>query len=182
VARFEGLRERKIEAIFGTIKITRAYYICKLCSKGWCPMDRKLGLDKRHWSPSAKRVISYVGSEKPFEKASELLSEVAGMVVSVRAVQEITEDIGLLMYKQNQSQEQRWLFGISDEIADVMGLLKHGFNDRFYVLLDGTTAPTREGWREAKLASFFWADGKDKEGLDKRGATRYVAGFEDSPV
>ena len=70
-------------------------YFCRRCGKGLFPFDRDAGLTTRDLTPALERVATLAGAvADSFEKAAELLEEMAGARLSESTVERTTEDAG----------------------------------------------------------------------------------------
>jgi hypothetical protein len=79
----------------GAIRYRRAYYLCRLCGKGFFPFDRDAGLTARDLTPALERVATLAGTvADSFEKGAELLQEMAAVRLSEATVERTTEDAG----------------------------------------------------------------------------------------
>src|SRR4051794_30460217 len=68
------------------------YYLCRTCGQGLFPFDRDAGLTARDLTPALERVATLAGAvADSFEKAAELLAEMAGARVSEATVERTTE-------------------------------------------------------------------------------------------
>ena len=168
MTRYVNDRERTIQTVVGEVKgIRRSYYQGCRCGAGSFPLDEKLMLDREGRSPGLRRVISLAGSISPYEKTVDYLWEIGRIVVSGGKVERITEGEGERAREWLRRQESRGLSGIGAPEPE-----------RLYVQTDGTTVHTQEGWKEVKLGAVFASAGKDEDGQDRRGETRYTGGFE----
>ena len=164
-ARYVGDRPHRIRTLVGSLKeVRRAYYHGCGCGGGWFPQDRKLKLDAQGRSEGLRRVVSLMGAVSPYEKATDYLWEVGRIPVSRTTVERVTEEVG--------TEVEHWLKKREQEGgAGLRGLTQAG-PARVYVETDGTTALTREGWKEVKLGVAF----VEEEGGRRK--TEYTAGFE----
>jgi hypothetical protein len=175
-ARFLGYRPKTILTLMAPVTLKRAYYRCDECGWSIFPLDQELQVEGSLVSPALKEVAVRTGAEVPFERASELLKSLSGVSLEKKALRELTESMGEVLEEQSQQEiAVQWQKkGLRPrEIAEPP--------ERLYISPDGTTAPTEEGWKEAKLASVFTATiplKKDEE--PERLCTRYVAGIESS--
>jgi hypothetical protein len=94
-AEFHSHRWRTSYSLVGPIRYRRAYYLCRACGKGLFPFDRDAGLTTRDLTPALERVAALAGAAADsFEKAAELLEEMAGARLSEATVERTTEDAG----------------------------------------------------------------------------------------
>lgn len=82
-------------SLLGPIRYDRAYYYCRACGEGFFPFDRDAGLTSRELTPALERVATLAGTvADSFEKAADLLEEMAGVRASESTVERTTEDAG----------------------------------------------------------------------------------------
>jgi len=131
--------------LVGDMRIERAKYHCASCGRVLRPLDEEWDLPSGHYSAGVHRVASMLGASMPFVRASAFLEELAGVGVSARKVEELTEGVGL-------------------EIGDILAreVVVAGSEaeetspecDVLVVALDGGMINTREqGWKEVKLGA-----------------------------
>lgn len=79
----------------GTIRITRAYYHCRVCHAGDCPSEAALGLGQAEVTPGALEVVSMAGVLGNFADAAEsVLRRLGGLRLSESTVRRLTEAVG----------------------------------------------------------------------------------------
>lgn len=94
-AEFHSHRTRTSISLFGPIRYSRAYYLCRRCGRGIFPFDERAGLTARSLSPALERVATLAGTvADSFEKGADLLEEMAGVRLGESTVERTTEDAG----------------------------------------------------------------------------------------
>lgn len=184
----EGTRTAKVHTSMGDVKYEREYARCRACGIGAHVLDEEFGLDKQHNSPALQKMVSLAGTVGPFEKASELLSEIGSVLISARKVERITEQVGEWAQEWMNSRQQGAMSGL--EVAKPTTIA------RLYVEADGTTVPMRaegerraesqrtEGkveYKEVKIGAIFEAT-VDKDGQPHAKEKTYTGTFEDADV
>ena len=81
---------------------TRAYYHCRHCGQGHCPLDARLGLDGSRQSPTLRRLLALAGSQVPFRQAAELARQLGGIRLSAATTRRRTEAAGDRLRRQHQ--------------------------------------------------------------------------------
>ena len=81
MARYAGRRAKMFTSVLGPLKLVRAYFHCAACGHGFCPRDRRMGVDHTALSPGVTRMVGSVGAMVSFEEGSQLLTELAGLAV-----------------------------------------------------------------------------------------------------
>ena len=93
-ARFVAHRAKVLTGLLGSLRLTRAYYHCRACRKGFCPADAVLDLDAQDNTPAAREVISLAGAVEAFGQAATLLARMSGLRTSESTVQRTSEAAG----------------------------------------------------------------------------------------
>ena len=150
-AMFERHREGTVMTTMGQIRVKRAYYLCPKCHRGTYPLDERLGFCAGGLSAALQDALALIGVHLPFEMASELFERLTQVSISDNGVRESTERLGQeRMDAEEELVEAAWdmdRFELPEGPEEVP--------DRLYGSIDGTTVRTEEGWREAKLGSWY---------------------------
>lgn len=189
-AEFRDYRTKHVQTILGGVELRRAYYHCGECPEdaehGVIPKDQELDVVGTSFSPGMRRLMARVGAQEPFDAARQDLAELAGVVVATKAVERISEAVGVGAEAANQA--ERAAMGSSKGGAIAAAA-------RLYVEMDGTGVPAvpkdtqgRAGkaadgkakTREAKLGCVFTQTRFDEEGWPVRDpdSTTYVGAIE----
>jgi hypothetical protein len=81
--------------LIGAVRLTRHYYHCGACGRGFCPRDGQLHLTAQGLSPAAEEVTCIAGVQNPFGEASDkTLRRLAGLRLSESTVERTTEAAG----------------------------------------------------------------------------------------
>jgi hypothetical protein len=95
--------------VLGQLTVRRAYYYCRRCGAGLCPFDQAAGLTAKNLTPGLERLATLAGGVSDgFEKAGELLDEMAGAHLSESTMQRTAEAAG---QRLGELQEQGQTFG-----------------------------------------------------------------------
>lgn len=181
-ARYAGRRGKDFNSVLGALRVERAYYHCKLCETGFCPRDRRLGLEGGSLSPGALRMVGLVGGMVSFEEGHHLLHELAGLDIPTKHVERAAEALGREIAEDEKNSVEPP--AAEEPVAPTL-----------YLGMDGTGVPvrkeellTRPGkqpdgsakTREVKLVSIWSAEGRDKKGIPVRdpGSVTYSAAIE----
>ncbi|PIX85901.1 MAG: ISKra4 family transposase, partial [Nitrospirae bacterium CG_4_10_14_3_um_filter_53_41] len=76
---FEGYRTKSLLTVLGAVSVKRAYYSDKECNTGFYPKDGMLDIEETSYSPGVRRMMSKVGSYRPFGPGHDDLYELAGI-------------------------------------------------------------------------------------------------------
>jgi hypothetical protein len=183
-AQFAGRRSKQFHSVLGPLRLERAYYHCSSCGHGCYPRDRHLGMENTSLSPALTRMTGTVGAMVSFQEGSELLQQLAGVVVDAKQVERTAEALG-----QEIAEDERQ----HSEPLDTLPLPK-----TLYLGIDGTGIPLRaeeltglpgkrEGaakTREVKLCTVWSAESFDSDGTPLRdeGSITYSAAIESASI
>jgi hypothetical protein len=179
---------KTLRTSLGDVRILRAYQRCDKCGAWRMPVDIVLDVLKTGFSPSLRRMMAKTGSMICFDKARDLIKELAGIQVTDKEVERVAEQIGADIQAKEQALTDRIMKGHNPECAEAPKML--------YIAADGTGIPVlkketegRKGkgedgiarTREVKLGAIFTQSGVDKEGKPVRdeGSTTYVGQIQD---
>lgn len=180
-ARYAGRRNKRFLTVLGEIHLSRAYYHCPQCDRGFCPRDRALGLSDTSLSPALVRMVGAVGGAVSFQEGSTLLRELAAVDVDPKRVQREAHRLGAEIARDEKAPQQP---------LDLKPLAP-----TVYMAVDGTGVPMhrsellgRHGkqpdgsakTREAKLCAIWTAEARDEQGHPVRdpGSVTYTAAIE----
>ena len=187
-ARLHQMRPRQIVTALGRIRIQRPYYVCSHCHQGQSPRDRELGIEGTEYSPAVRRMMAIVGSECAFDQGRQQLEELAGVVVTTKAVERQAEAIGANVAERDQAH-------IASAIQLELPEVRNSETPVIYVEMDGTGIPVvkaetegRSGktegqpahTREVKLGCVFTQTRTDNRGRPVRDddSTTYTGAIE----
>ena len=189
-AEFIDYRTKDVHTILGDVELRRAYYHCGQCpadvEHGVIPKDQELDVVGTSFSPGLRRLMARVGAQEAFALARQDLAELAGVVVSTKAVERISEAVGVAAEAANEAERAALHAGT---------VLPSPATHRLYIEMDGTGVPAlpkeRQGragkaadgtakTREAKLGCVFTQFHFDAEGWPVRDceSTTYVGAIE----
>jgi hypothetical protein len=179
-AQFVGRRSKQFHSVLGPLRLRRAYYHCSSCGQGGYPRDGHLGMENTSLSPALTRMTGTVGALVSFQEGSELLQELAGVMVEAKQVERTAEALGREIAEDERQHS---------EPLDTVPLPQ-----TLYLGIDGTGIPLRaeeltgvpgkrEGaaqTREVKLCTVWSAESLDVDGTPIRdeGSVSYSAAIE----
>ena len=188
-AQFEGYRDKQLVTVLGAVGVRRAYYHCPDCGGGVVPKDVDLDLVSTSFSPGVRRMMGRVGAKEPFEEGQRDLEELAGVAVSTKAVERVSESIGSEI-------ETVWERECERAFSDKILPFASSPAPTMYVAVDATAVPVlpsevagrqgKEGGeaktREAKLGGVFSQTRRDEQGFPLRDpeSTTYVGAIEEA--
>lgn len=179
-ARYVDRRKKRVMSALGELELERAYYYCGDCGSGFCPRDQQLGVEGS-LSPAVVRMIATVGAMVSFQEGSQLLQELAGLVVNAKQVERTAEALGAEI--------------AADEKQDLSPCADAGLPSTLYLGIDGTGVPMRPSeltgrsgkqpdgaakTREVKLCTCWSAESRDAKNRPVRdeGSVSYTAAIE----
>ncbi len=189
-AGYAGSRAKTITTVPGPVRVTRAWYHCRQCGRGFAPRDQRLGVAGTPASPGLTQMIARGGAEVPFGKAATLIKDLAGVAVSAKTAGRSAEASGAAARAAGSAEaaalRARTIVPLSPPAP---------VPDMLYVEVDGTGVPVRPGeaegrrgkaadgvarTREIKLARFFTVSktGEDGNPVMDPGSSSYVATFD----
>jgi hypothetical protein len=186
-ARFVEYREKELITVLSPVNVSRAYYHCDPCGEGVIPKDRALDIVDTGFSPGVRRMMAQVGGKEAFEDGQKDLEILAGVAVTTKAVERISESIGMHIEQENRREQKHIMSG------KVVPFSNKSTIPKMYIAIDGTGVPVvkretegRRGkdgdakTRETKLGCVFTQTTVDEDGYPVRdeGSTTYVGAIE----
>ena len=155
----------------------------------FAPGERELDIAGTSFSPGVRRMMGQVGGKEAFADGRQDLERLAGLQVSTKAVERVSEALGEQIEQQNQREQKQILSGRVIPFSGEAAIAN------LYVAIDGTGIPVvaretegRKGkdatgkakTREAKLGCVFTQTTVDEEGYPIRdeASTTYVGAIE----
>lgn len=167
-----GLREKRLLTLLGSVGFVRSRYRCPHCGKTRYPGDEELGIEGISRSPGIQRQVSRLGAKEPFREVAQDLKELAGISLSRKDAERISERTGEAVERWDKTERDRIRFTEPPPLEVAKTL------DTFYIEFDGTGVPMipeevagRKGkqkdgsakTREAKLGCVFTQTAFDDE-------------------
>jgi len=188
-ARFVEHRGKSLITVLSPVEVRRAYYHCDGCGEGVIPKDQALDIVDTGFSPGVRRMMGQVGGKEAFNEGRKDLEVLAGVLVTTKSVERVSESIGEQIEQQNQREGERIMSG------KVISFVGKARIPKMYVAIDGSGVPVvaretegRKGkdesgkakTREAKLGCVFTQTRVDANGYPVRddGSTSYVGAIE----
>jgi hypothetical protein len=189
-AGYAGSRAKAVTTVLGPVQVTRAWYHCAGCGRGFAPRDEQLGVAGTSLSPGLTQMIARAGAEVPFGKAAALLADLAGVAVNARTVERSAEASGAAARAAGSAEAALLCARTIRPLPPPQPV-----PDMLYVEVDGTGVPVRAsetegrpgkgedgkaGTREIKLARLFTVSALDGDGnpVTDPGSSTYAATFD----
>jgi hypothetical protein len=93
-ARYVEMRSKPVLTAVGKAECLRPYYLCERCHRGQFPVDVELDIENTELSPGVRRMLAAVGHEAPFQQGRQQLELLAGLSLTIKAVERTAEAIG----------------------------------------------------------------------------------------
>ena len=110
-ARFVEYRDKKLVTVMSPVDVRRAYYYCERCGDGIIPKDRALDIVDTSFSPGVRRMMGQVGGKEAFADGQKDLEILAGVLVTTKAVERVSEATGKQIEQQNQRDQNQIMSG-----------------------------------------------------------------------
>lgn len=175
-AKFIAYREKTVQTLQGEITFSRAYYHCRFCGEGLCPVDEALGVSRKEISRVLERSICRLATMESFESVAEDIWELTGASVSAKTVQAVSEAAG-----EKIAQEMRVC--AQQAVAGEVEIEQEGEADLICISMDGKMVPTLSGYKELKVAAVYDLLPSANHNGDREpsvGRTTYVGRMDDS--
>lgn len=124
----------------GSIRLQRQSFRCPTCGLSAVPLEEHLGLDG-FLSPQATRLACLATASWSFAVAADRLAELAGVTLDDETLRRHVEQAAARLEARRKAAEPA-----ATRFAAAPGAVEF--------LVDGVFVPTRNGWRELKLARF----------------------------
>jgi hypothetical protein len=85
---------RQLETLIGTFPLQRPYFYCTACEHGFYPLDEALGLASSAKQYDIQALEAWLGSEMPFETASEAYQRCTGNPMSTHHLHDCANRVG----------------------------------------------------------------------------------------
>ena len=167
LARHAGRRAKTFVTALGEMELSRAWYHCDACGRGFAPRDRELGFGNGGLSPAVLRMVGCAAGEVSFATAGSLLHELAGLNVDAKTVERHARALG-----REIAADERERVAAGPPTARTLYLGLDGIG----VPVRGAETEGRAGWqpdgsaktREAKLAVVWSAERTGADGTPAR--------------
>lgn len=151
----------------GPLNLKRRYAYCETCEKGFSPAHKGIGLPESDFTAHLESVVTMMATTVPYAKATQLVATSCGIVVSVKATEQMIERRGNVLCALDDAQAKRDApydeKGLpvpkQSRPADAVGPDKTP--QIAYVEVDGVIPITRERIADDQLSA------KDKRRLEK---------------
>lgn len=154
-------RATRLRTLYGSMRIKRAYYLCKQCHQGHYPLDERLRLRPNAISGELERLAGMTGTLLPFGKGRDLFEALTLVSLSDHTLDKASQAYGAAVAQR----EEEW----QEKAFDQEELQRRKREEpkpplRLYGAIDATKVHTRgvdeHPWRDLKVGAWFEARGK----------------------
>jgi hypothetical protein len=158
-ARYRRMATRVLITIHGERSLSRPYYYCSPCERGFAPLDDQLGLDREATTPQLRLWLVHEASRGPsFVAGAATLQRYTGLQISPATIERVAVATGTALAAAHREQAQQHRAGRLPE-ATVRP-------QRLYVGIDGKLVPLREAWkRDGSTGELVCRYGECKTGV-----------------
>jgi hypothetical protein len=162
-ARYKDENDHDIVSMAGVLRVVRSYYYCRRCDRGFCPLDKKLGLTASSFTLAVQQEVVEMDGDLAFAPAVRKLERLTGVSVSAKEAQRMLTDCKRVLDAYLEEREA--------EAFDPQSAPPSIKPDVIYVEADGVHTPLTDGWKETKVGL---ARAVDSSG-EVMGSTQYVS-------
>lgn len=134
---------RQLLTLYGPLTLLRAYYYCRACKRGWCPLDARLGLDKDETSLGVRGLLGRLCAYMPDRTATREAELLTGVKIAPSTAQRLSRAIGERIALEWKQEEERLRTNRLPGPAGRVACL-HGSMDGVFIYVD-------KKWTEVKL-------------------------------
>ena len=151
----QGEEKEENQRCEGAVKLNREYHFFPSCAPGFFPLDRRLGLKRRGWSPlmlqMALRRAVELGSNA---LAARNFSELTNVPISANSLQRLVMEYGTGVVLADGNEAEAMVCVPKEEAGFRWRRIPEPDSEMMVVSTDGVMVHLREeGWQEARVAS-----------------------------
>jgi hypothetical protein len=146
-ARYVACYRRQLVTLHGPQSLRRAYYYCGACRRGFCPLDRQMGIGRGQCSVSVCALLTRFASYLPFATAAQEMEAVCGIRLSSGTVRSCAQAVGRQLEAEWAVQEQH----LREQKAAPSPVRP----SQLHLSMDGVLIRVGKEWKEVKLASAY---------------------------
>lgn len=154
-ARYVAAYRKQVVTRCAVAELWRAYYYCRACQQGFCPLDERLGIGRGQCSARVRALLSRFASFLPYRRAVSEMEMICGVRLSASTVRREAQAVGHTL-EQDGKEMQRNVQANKAKVPPHRPSSLH-------VSMDGVLIHAGGEWREVKCAVAYEA-GKDQQG------------------
>ena len=124
---------KTIRTVLGPVRLWRKIQRCNGCHSWRVPVDIVLDVVRTGFSPGLRRIMAKTGALVCFDRARDLIYDLAGIRVTDKDVERIAEAIGADMAQKERQEIEAAMAGVPEESTESPETL--------YIATDGTGIP-----------------------------------------
>ena len=167
-ARYIGDNAKRWVTRHAELCVERAYYYCRACAKGFCPLDARLGL-VGEYSPAVVALSARFAAYLPPRAAARELHDVCGIALSPNTLARHARQVGQVLQADWEQAEAAWEAHPDKEVEARPKQLQ--------MTLDGVMVHVAGAWQEVKLGCAYTR--QEESGVEQ---ARYSATLSKSAV
>ena len=171
VMKSTGLRLKRLRTLLGRIRFKRSRYVCPVCGKARYPGDEELDVVGTSRSPGLRRQVARLGTKESFREVARDMKELAGIRLSRKDAERISESIGEDMERWAAQERVRLRFQEPPPLDTPKTI------ETLYIEMDGTGVPMIK--REVEGRKGKQKDGKAKTREAKLGCVFTQTAFDE---
>lgn len=150
--RFQRYSKRSVRTLIGEVSYRRAYYRCRRCGASCFHLDEQIKQSSREISPGVERAVALLSAHLSFIQAERVLQEVAGVKLTARQIENVSESTGA---KAELLQRQQEAVAATQALVEIAGP-RQSQARTFIVEMDGVQVGLQDGsWQEAKCGVIY---------------------------
>ncbi len=138
---------RTVHTMVGEVSLSRPYFYCHHCQKGFYPLDDALQLSERRKQWDIQKAGVRLAAEVPFETAQELFAELTGLSLSDHTLHEVagelSHELGVLEVSPTAAE-------IAHRVAEMA--VGKTWRPVMVLAIDGAFVPTRPEQAKGQVA------------------------------
>lgn len=143
--------------LHGKVTYRRAYYVCE-CGQGYCPLDKRLGIEPGQMSAELKTIAALFGVQEAYATSSLTLARLLPVELSPNSIRAACQSVGVQVLAEEAS-----LLKASQDLQRQTAMQRGQVpRERLYLSVDGFQAPFEDGWHEMKAGVLWQADPNKK--------------------
>jgi hypothetical protein len=146
-ARYIACYKRQLVTLHGPQSLRRAYYYCRVCRRGFCPLDRQIGIGRGQCSLQVQALLTRFASYLPFATAAQEMEAICGVHLSAGTIRSCVQAVGRQLEAEWAEREQR--------LRDCKAAPSPLRPSQLHLSMDGVLIRVDKEWKEVKLASAY---------------------------
>jgi hypothetical protein len=147
MARYVADYSRRYVTRHGVLRLERAYYHCRPCRKGFCPLDARLQMGTGEYSAAVVALSARFAGYLPPRQAVRELAEVCRIRLSANTLRQHARLVGVALQQEWEQEEAAFFADPEKEVSPRPRQLQ--------MTLDGVMVHIDGAWHEVKLGCAY---------------------------